>query len=74
MRLVVLTWLAFLLPAIPQLGHSQQPPWDNLKQLRPAQKIRIVDQQLRSLDGRFLSVSEEEIRLMVEQNEVAVQR
>ena len=74
MKILVLTWLAFLPFALPPGGHSQEPPWDKLKQLRPSQNIQVVDQQLRSLDGKFLSVSEEDIRLVAEKNEVTVKR
>ena len=74
MRIIGLTCFMLSLLALPQLGYSQQQSWENLNQLRPGQNIQVVDQQLRSLEGDFLTVSEEEIRLSVQQNEVAVQR
>jgi len=48
--------------------------WDNLKQLRPAQKVEVMDRSMKSLRGPFVSVSEEAITLKVRKNPVSIER
>ncbi len=48
--------------------------WDNLKQLRVGQKIEVVDMNLKSLKGQFLSFSEEVISLQVGNDQAGVER
>jgi len=48
--------------------------WDSLKQLQVGQKIEVVDMNLRSLKGTFLSFSEEAISVRVRQDEVVIER
>ncbi len=48
--------------------------WNNLQQLRAGQRIEVVQMNLKSLQGTFLSFSEEAISLRVGKDEVGVQR
>lgn len=48
--------------------------WDNLRTLRIFQKVRVLDQELNSHDGKFLSVSDEAISLDAGQGEVTIER
>jgi hypothetical protein len=61
---------------VPLLGMAQgsQDSWDNLKQLRPGQKIEVVDASMKSLRGPFVSVSEEALTLEVGKGQESVER
>jgi hypothetical protein len=61
---------------VPVLGMAQsaQDSWDNLKQLRPGQKIEVVDTSMKSLRGPFVSVSEEAITLEVGKSQETIER
>jgi hypothetical protein len=48
--------------------------WDNLRQLRPGQKIEVVDSSMKTLKGTFVSVSDEAISLQAGKNEQSVER
>jgi hypothetical protein len=56
------------------LAQSSQNNWDNLKQLRPGQKIEAVDSSMKTLKGAFVSVSDEAISLQVGKSEESVVR
>ena len=66
----------FSLSVIAGCAHAQDPEqsWDNLKTLRAGEKIQVVDQKLKSLDGTFVSFSDEAVSLEVKKNVVSVQR
>ncbi len=53
----------FLLLLFQLLAAAQTPKdsWDNLQELRPGQKIELVDTSMKSLKGAFVSVSDEAI-------------
>jgi len=61
---------------VPVFGMAQlaKDSWDNLKQLRPAQKVEVMDRSMKSLRGPFVSVSEEAITLKVRKNPVSIER
>src|SRR5208337_339593 len=65
-----------LLLMVPGFGSAQssQNNWDNLKQLRPGQKIEVVDTSMKSLRGPFVSVSEEAITLQVGKSQESIER
>jgi len=44
---------------------SSQGNWDNLEELRPGQKIEVVDSNMKTLNATFVSVSDEAISLQV---------
>lgn len=48
--------------------------WDNLRQLRPGQRIEVVNMKLQSFHGDFGGYSEEAISLRTDQDEVAIPR
>ncbi len=54
-----------VLALCPRIGAAQssQDNWDNLRQLRPGQKIEVIDPAMKSFRGAFVSVSEEAITL-----------
>ena len=54
------------------LAQSSQNSWDNLNQLRPGQKIEVVDTSMKSHRGPFVSISEEAITLQVGKSEESV--
>ena len=61
---------------VPVLGMAQsaQDSWDNLKQLRPGQKIEVVDTSMKSLRGPFVSVSEEALTLEAGKSQESIER
>ncbi len=74
MKRVIETLLFLLL--IPGFGwaKSAQNNWENLKELHPGQKIQVVDSTLKTLNGSFVSVSDEALSLQVGKNEESVPR
>ncbi|MGD1157572.1 MAG: hypothetical protein ABSA41_17340 [Terriglobia bacterium] len=76
MRYLVLTVLALALVSAASSPQGRKDNWENLKQLQPGHKIKIVDMNLKSWDGRLASVSEEAItiRELRQQQEITVER
>ncbi len=74
MKRVTETLLVLLLIAGFGWAESAQNNWDNLKELRPGQKIQVVDSTLKSLNGSFVSVSDEALSLQVGKTEESVAR
>jgi len=72
-RTKLLLLLLFLLPVF-GMAQSAQDSWDNLKQLRPGEKIEVVGARMETLHGPFVSVSEEAITLEVGKNPQAIER
>jgi hypothetical protein len=68
--------IVVLLVSYPHLASGQASPdsWDNLKELRPGQKIQVVDSKMKTLNGPFVSVSDESITLQVGKSEQSVAR
>lgn len=56
------------------MAQSAKDSRDNLKQLRPGQKIEVVDTSMKSLRGPFVSVSEEAITLQVGKSQESIER
>jgi S1-C subfamily serine protease len=71
-----LIWASLLLAVVPLWGLPQSPneSWENLKQLRREQKIRLVDASFIEMNGRFLAVSEDAISLRVGGKHVSIAR
>jgi hypothetical protein len=63
----------FLVPVF-ALAQQARDSWDNLKQLRPGQKIEIVDMKMKSLKGEFISFTDEAIVLRERKAEQSVAR
>jgi hypothetical protein len=63
----------FLIPVF-GLAQSAQDSWDNLKQLRPGEKIEVVGTSMETLHGPLVAVSEEAITLKVGQSQQSVER
>ena len=74
MKRVTETLLLLLMVPGFGLAQSSQNNWDNLKQLRPGQKIEVVDSSMKSLRGPFVSVSEEAITLQVGKSQESIER
>ena len=74
MKRVIETLLLLLMVPGFGLAQSSQNNWDNLKQLRPGQKIEVVDTSMKSHRGPFVSISEEAITLQVGKSEESVLR
>ena len=68
--------LMLLLVLGPRFGvaQSSQNDWDNLKELRPGQRIQVVDVHMKTLNGAFVSFSDEAMTLRVGKGEVSVPR
>jgi len=56
------------------LGQAPRDSWDNLKGLRPGEKIEVVDASMKMLKGPLVSVSDEAITLQVGKSEQSVAR
>jgi hypothetical protein len=74
MKRVIETLLLLLLVPGFSLAQSSQNNWDNLKQLRPGQKIEVVDSSMKTLKGAFVSFSDEAISLQAGKGEESVER
>ena len=74
MKRVTETLLLLLMVPGFGLAQSSQNNWDNLKQLRPGQKIEVVDSSMKSLRGPFVSVSEEAITLQLGKGQESIER
>ena len=74
MRRPLVTVLFLVL--VPRLGFARgnAGSWDDLKQLRVGEKIEVVDMNLKSVKGTFLSFSPDSISLNSGKQEMAVQR
>ena len=61
---------------VPRLGFARgnAGSWDDLRQLRVGEKIEVVDMNLKSVKGTFLSFSPDLISLNSGKQEIAVQR
>ena len=71
-----LLWGLFLLVWIPGPGYAQsgEQSWENLRQLRPGQKVEVIDMKMKSLNGAFVSFTEEAILLQTKQDQVTLTR
>jgi hypothetical protein len=60
--------------SIPQLllGQSRPDSWDNLKELRPGQKIEVTDLGFTSVKGEFIAFSSDEISLRTDKSAVSI--
>ena len=67
--------LAYLLlaPAL-TLAQAAKDSWDNLRQLKPGQRIEVVDKQMKTLKGEFVSFTDEAISLREASGEQSVER
>jgi hypothetical protein len=74
MKRVIETLLVLLMVPGFGLAQSSQNNWDNLKQLRPGEKIEVVDSSMKTLKGAFVSFSDEAISLQVSKREESVLR
>lgn len=70
--LMIAMGVSMLTPAARAQG--TQDSWNKLRTLERGHRIQVVEQNLRSQDGTFLSVSDAEISFQVEQNGVTLQR
>jgi hypothetical protein len=66
--------LTLVLVPLPSSAQTARDSWDNLKQLQPGQKVEVVDANMKSLRGPFVSVSEEAITLQVGKSQEAIER
>ena len=63
--------LFLLSAAIPGLCQSR---WEALRELRPGQKIVVVETSMRRLEGKFVSASDEALTLDIGRQQVSVNR
>ena len=71
-----ITQTLLLLLFVPVFSPAQSSPydWENLKVLRPGQKIEVIDKSMKSLGGHFVSVSDEAITLKVGKSQESIER
>jgi len=74
MKRVIETLLLLLVVPGFSLAKSAQNNWDNLKELRPGQKIEVVDSSMKTLKGAFVSFTDEAISLQAGKREESVAR
>jgi len=74
MKRVIETIGLLLLVAGFSIAKSSQDKWDNLKELSPGQKIQVVDSNMKTLNGTFVSASGEAISLRTGKGEESVLR
>ena len=74
MRKATLSLLILLIAPARTPAQSSEDSWDNLRQLRPGQRVEVVDMKLSSWQGSFIGYSEEAISLRRGKDEVAVPR
>jgi len=71
------TALGLLLLALcvaPAWAEKPEEAWDNLGQLTAGQKVEVIDQDLKTIHGPFVSFSEERISLRQGKREVFIER
>ncbi len=54
------------------LLQAQESQWQELAQIKAGTKVQVVERSLKSTSGRFVRVSETDVTLKVENNEVVV--
>jgi hypothetical protein len=71
-----ITHTLVLLLFVPVFSPAQSPRnnWENLKELRPGQRIEVIDKSMKSFGGHFVSVSEEAITLKVRKTQESIER
>jgi len=74
MRTTPLAILTLGLAFASSFAQSHPNSWDNLKQLRQREKIKVVDTQLKSWTGNFVTVSEEALVVRTLEGLVTVER
>jgi hypothetical protein len=68
--------ILFLLLFVPVFSPAQstQHDWENLKRLRPRQKIEVVETDMAEIHGVFVTVTDEAITLRVGRIEQSIER
>ena len=74
MERVIETIGLLLLVAVFGSAKSSQDNWDNVKELRPGQKVEVVDSDMKTFNATFVSVSDEAISLRTGKGEMSVLR
>ena len=66
--------LLLALCVAPAWAQKPEESWDNLGQLQAGQKVEVIDQNLKTIHGTFVSFSEERISLRQGKREVFIER
>ena len=74
MKRVIETLLLLLLVPGFSFPQSSQNNWDNLKQLRPGQRIEVVDSSMKTLRGAFVLFTDEAITLLAGKSQESIER
>ena len=72
MRSLAAAGLSILALSSASAGQAQEHSWDNFRALEVGTKIQVVDQHLKSLDGTFLSVSEDALIYQVDDRPITI--
>jgi len=74
MKTMVLVLFSLLSTTTFTLSQPMQASWDNLKQLRPGQKVEVVDAKMKTYNGKFASFTDEAITIHEGKTDVTVPR
>jgi len=74
MKRVIETLLLLLLVPGFSSAQSSQNNWDNLKQLRPGQKIEVAESSMKTLKGTFVSFTDEAMTFLVGKSQESIER
>lgn len=74
MRPLALAIFGMLLLSEYAVAQTQENSWENLRALSVGSKIQVVDQNLKSQDGTFTSVSDDALIFQVRDQQVVIQR
>ena len=72
-RLIGLVFLTLWLPLLVSAQDARQ-SWDNLKRLQVGQKIEVVDMELKSVQGTFVSYAEDGISVQTASGLLTIER
>jgi len=72
-RLIVAVFLMLLVPLLVSAQEARE-SWDNLKRLQVGQKIEVVNMDLKSVKGTFVSYAEDGISLQTDKGPLTIER
>lgn len=72
-RLIPFSVVAMVL-LMPKMAVAQQNRWANLEQIQQGQKVVVVDQQMKTLNGTFVRVTENDLTIKIKDKETKIDR
>lgn len=59
---------------LPPLAGAQQDRWQNLEQIKPGNKVEVIDRHLKQYSGKFVRFSENELTVSINGQETTLAR